>query len=367
MPAIQTKSASRRVLKNITVKKFLDDWVYRIDLDADYQREKIWSTKNQEELLDSILVDIDIPKLYLVEIKDSKQFDYECIDGKQRMTTLVRFFKPEKGEKSPLKIKFLEKSYTYEQLKKEHPSIAKKVEDYELTFSIYRPLDDEYVRQMFRRLQFGIRLNSGEMLKSQTGTIRDFIYLDIGNEGSFFRKSNLSEKRFSRPFTLAQICINSFAKAKPSGEFVRARFDDLQEFFEINHDIDKKDKNLIRIKKVLEIMDKKFGDDAKDISSRAVAVTGYLFVEELFKNKKSNLVSSFAKFYIKLLNEIEHNMELLSKYKEPKNTFILDGFQKYVMQASVEGYSIQRRHDFLKNAFDHYLKAKTKGKIIGEK
>ena len=62
----------KRTLLNISVKKFIDDYVYRIDLDADYQREKIWSAKQQEGLLDSILIDIDIPKMYLVEVKDNK-------------------------------------------------------------------------------------------------------------------------------------------------------------------------------------------------------------------------------------------------------------------------------------------------------
>ena len=70
-----TKSAKKRILQNISVKEFIDDYIYRIDIDADYQREKIWSTKQQEDLLDSILNDIDIPKIYLVKIKNSKQFD----------------------------------------------------------------------------------------------------------------------------------------------------------------------------------------------------------------------------------------------------------------------------------------------------
>jgi len=97
-----------RNLQNIPVKEFIDDYIYRIDLDADYQREKIWSTKQQEDLLDSIINDIDIPKIYLVEAKDSRQYDYECIDGKQRMTTLLRFFKPEPNEESPLMIRHLQ-------------------------------------------------------------------------------------------------------------------------------------------------------------------------------------------------------------------------------------------------------------------
>ncbi|OGA05340.1 MAG: hypothetical protein A2W68_18415 [Betaproteobacteria bacterium RIFCSPLOWO2_02_64_14] len=361
------KSAKPRSLQNITVKKFIDDYLYRIDLDADYQREKIWSIKQQEDLLDSIVKDIDIPKIYLVEVQDNKQFDYECIDGKQRMASLSRFFKPGTDEESPLTVRILERQYTYRQLKKEHPSIARQIERYKLSFCIYESIDDEYIREIFRRLQLGIRLNSGELLKTRTGTLRDFIYKDIGNNGPFLRHTNLSEKRFSRPFTLAQICINSFARAEPENDFVRARLQDIELFFEENHDLDRKDKNLTRIERVLKLMDKAFGKNAGVISSRAIAVSGYLFVEELVKNEKADRVPEFSQFYVKLLGEIKHNTDLLSKYEKPRNPSLMEEFQKYVLQASVEGYSIKRRHEYLKMAFDYYLDPKTNGKIIGGK
>lgn len=356
-----------RTLLNITVKKFIDDYVYRIDLDADYQREKIWTPKQQQQLLDSILRDIDIPKIYIVKVQGNKQFEYECIDGKQRMTSLLRFFKPDTGEEHPLKVRHYEKEYTYNEFKKAHPTDAKKIEDYTLSFTVYEPLDDEYVREIFRRLQLGIRLNSGELLKTRTGTIRDFVYKEIGNSGPFFRVTNLSEKRFSRPFTLSQICVNSFAKAKPNGEYARARLQDIEDFFEENHDLDKNDENLDRIRKVLKEMDSAFKKKGNMISSRAIAVTAYLFVEELYVNKQVNLVPTFAQFFFGLLEEINNNMELLSKYDKPANSTVMEGFQKYILQASVEGYSIKRRHDFLKKAFEYYQDKKTKGKIIGSK
>ncbi|MBI5872874.1 MAG: DUF262 domain-containing protein [Candidatus Omnitrophica bacterium] len=356
-----------RKLLNISVKEFIGDYVYRIDLDADYQREKIWTPKQQQLLLDSILRDIDIPKIYIVKVEGNKQFEYECIDGKQRMTALLRFFKPDPGEEHSLKVRHYEKEYTYEEFKKTHPTDAKKIEDYALSFTIYEPLDDEYVREIFRRLQLGIRLNSGELLKTRTGTIRDFVYKEIGNSGPFFRITNLSEKRFSRPFTLSQICVNSFAKAKPNGEFVRARLQDIEDFFEENHDLNKDDENLDRIRKVLKEIDKAFKKKGSMISSRAIAVTAYLFVEELFVNKRNNLIPLFAKCFFGLLEEINHNMELLSKYEKPANSTVMEEFQKYVLQASVEGYSIKRRHEFLKKVFDYYQDKKTKGKIIGSK
>ena len=205
------------------------------------------------------------------------------------------------------------------------------------------------------------------MLNSMTGTIRDFIYRDIGYDGPFFRNTKLSRWRFSPQFTLAQICINSFAKAEPDDEFVRARYEDIRAFFERFSELDESDENLDRIRKVLKHLDKAFGEDAIHISSRAVAVTAYLFAEELVKEKKTVQLRSFTEFYLKLLDEIKQNMKRIAKYHKPTNPLVLEEFQKYVLQASVEPYSIKRRHNFVKKAFEYYRKPKTKGQIIGSK
>ncbi|MBZ9569417.1 DUF262 domain-containing protein [Patescibacteria group bacterium] len=362
----KSKSEKRRSTLLLTVKEFINKYVYRIDLDADYQREKVWSKKEQELLLDSILRDIDIPKIYLAKVEGNKQFDFECIDGKQRMITLLNYFKPDPNEKNSLIVEVAGGKYTYKQLKKEYPKAAKKIENYELTFIIYKKIDDDLIREIFRRLQLGIRLNSGELLKTYTGAIRDFIYKEIGNKGPFFRYTKLSEKRFSRPFTLAQICINSFKRIE-TGDFVRARLVDIQDFFEDNYNLKKDDENLIRIKKVLKIMDAEFGEDAKDISSRGIAVTAYFFTENLYLKEKKGLIPKFVEFYLKLLDEIKHNMKLIKSYEKPENINLMEEFHKYILQASVEPYSIRRRHNFLKKAFDYYLNPETKGKIIGSK
>lgn len=356
-----------RELKSIAVKEFIDDYIYRIDLDADYQREKIWSREDQEKLIDSIIQNIDIPKLYLARVKDNENFDYECIDGKQRMTTLLNFLKPEQAGDNPLTVRVTGERYTYERLGEELPKLAKKIEDYELTFVIYPEIDDEeFLREIFRRLQLGVRLNAGELLKSHTGAMRDFVYKEMGKDAPFLRHTNLSEKRFSRQFTLAQICINSFSRAE-TGDFVRARYEDLEDFFKEKYNLEKKDKDLVRIREALGIMDKQFGEKANSISSRAVAVSAYLFMEELYDNDEESLMSSFVSFYIALLDDIKSNLKLLSNYEKPTNSTILEDFQKYISQASVEPYAIKRRNLFLQNAFKYYVNPKTKGRIIGDK
>jgi len=362
------KKVARQITRDllaITVKTFIEDYVYRIDLDADYQREKIWSRKNQEDLLDSVIKNIDIPKMYLARIEDDESFDFECIDGKQRMSTLLSFYKPEVNDEKPLAVPLAGEKYTYKRLKRENPNLANKIDNFELAFVVYPEIDDEdFLREIFRRLQLGVRLNSGELLKTYTGTMRDFVYEEMGRDAPFLRYTKLSEKRFSRQFTLAQICINSFRRSEDQ-DFGRSRYDDLGEFFKEKYDLKKDDENLERIRTVLKLMDKRFKEDAAAISSRAVAVSCYLFVETLYLNNQEDQISDFALFYKKLLDDLKSDLKLLSKYKKPCNTTILEEFQKHISQASVEPYAIKSRNRFLEKAFRHYLDPKTKGQIIG--
>jgi len=298
-------------------------------------------------------------------VKDSENFDYECIDGKQRMATLLNFYKPERTGEIPLTVRIAAERYTYERLKKDLAPLAQKIDDFELSFVIYpENLEEEFIREIFRRLQLGVRLNSGEMLKTHSGTLRDFVYKEMGKDAPFLRHTNLSEKRFSRQFTLSQICMNSFARSE-TGDFVRARYDDLEDFLKEKYNLDRRDENLVRIREVLKLMDNHFGENANSISSRAVAVSAYLFVEGLYVRKESRLMPRFVQFFVTLLDEIKDNLKLLRDFEKPENSTILEEFQKYISQASVEPYAIKRRDQFLDKAFKHYLNPKTKGKIIG--
>lgn len=362
----KSSSGSAREFLRLSVRQLVDKYAFLIDLESDYQREKVWSRKDQEQLLDSILRDIDIPKLYLARVRNSREFDYECIDGKQRLLTLSQFLSPKSGDGAPLKVEILNKFYTYSQLKTSFPDIQKQFDDYKLDFVIYEEasLNEEFIRLIFRRLQLGIRLNSGELLNSLLGSIREFVFKEIGKDGPFLRLTRLSDKRYSRQFALAQMCINSFSRSREES-FRRARLDDLESFFGEESDLSNRDENLVRIRKVLKAMDDGFGDAAACISSRAGAVSAYLFCEELVRVKRQGKIPSFAKFYSLLLSGIEADMKLMSDYKQPKNRRVLEDFQKYILQASVEPYAIKRRDDFLREAFSYYSAAATKGKIVG--
>ena len=61
----------------------------KIDLDPPYQRGRVWLNKDKEAFIDSIYFDI-LPSPIIMN-NDNTIGKYICIDGKQRITTIVEF------------------------------------------------------------------------------------------------------------------------------------------------------------------------------------------------------------------------------------------------------------------------------------
>jgi len=60
-------------------------------VDPEYQRLFRWSLTQQTRLIESILLDIPMPPIFLAQNEDSK---HEVIDGLQRVSTVIKFFAP---------------------------------------------------------------------------------------------------------------------------------------------------------------------------------------------------------------------------------------------------------------------------------
>jgi hypothetical protein len=59
-----------------------------IDVTPEYQRHFVWNQERQSQLIESILLGIPVPSLFMATNKDST---WEVVDGLQRITTLVNF------------------------------------------------------------------------------------------------------------------------------------------------------------------------------------------------------------------------------------------------------------------------------------
>lgn len=62
----------------------------RLILDTEWQREYVWDKKRSSRLIESFLIDLPVPVIYLAVNDEEK---YEVIDGLQRLTSVFNFFR----------------------------------------------------------------------------------------------------------------------------------------------------------------------------------------------------------------------------------------------------------------------------------
>ncbi|MCL0081028.1 DUF262 domain-containing protein [Peptococcaceae bacterium] len=158
----------------------------RLELRPDFQRNEVWTKPAQIMLIDTILRNIPIPKIYIKStIKDGDTYRI-VIDGQQRLTAILRFVQNDLALNKPYEGKYA--GYKFNDLPAEIQNIVLR---YKIDINeIFNPTDEE-IRDLYARVnKYTIQLNKQELRKA------DF-------PGDFIKKSEkLSELPF---FTKAKI------------------------------------------------------------------------------------------------------------------------------------------------------------------
>ncbi|KAF9650444.1 hypothetical protein BDM02DRAFT_1436731 [Thelephora ganbajun] len=149
-----------------------------IDLDPEYQRDVVWPEAKQMGLIDSVLHNFYIPPIiFCVRSEEDGTEKRTCIDGKQRLTSIHRFF---------LGLICFKDSFTNQKLwyKQMKGKTARKLlpEKYRTLFENkmivcieYEGLRDDQEREMFQRVQMGMALTPAERLQAINGPFPDII------------------------------------------------------------------------------------------------------------------------------------------------------------------------------------------------
>lgn len=89
---LQNARVSQRAVSR-NIKDLLRDFENEEIVIPPYQRAFVWDTKNKSRFIESILMDIPIPPIFLLEKIESRsgEVKYEVIDGSQRLNTLRAF------------------------------------------------------------------------------------------------------------------------------------------------------------------------------------------------------------------------------------------------------------------------------------
>lgn len=121
----------------------------RLILNPEWQRDFVWDKKRSSRLIESFLIDLPIPVVYLALNNEGK---YEVIDGLQRLTSVFRFFKNE-YELRGLEIKQELNGFKFEALPE---NLQAKLEDSTIrTFELPPSTPQDLMFVIFERLNTG--------------------------------------------------------------------------------------------------------------------------------------------------------------------------------------------------------------------
>lgn len=160
--SIFTKAQDALVLQNSDLSlKSVSDMVSSgsIDISPKYQRRERWDEEKESGLIESFLLNIPVPPIYLAE---DHYGVYSVIDGKQRLSAINKFLN------NDLRLKNLEKFHLLEGLNFSElpPSLANalSIRPYLRVVTLLRQSDPDLKHEVFLRLnKAGVSLNSQEI------------------------------------------------------------------------------------------------------------------------------------------------------------------------------------------------------------
>lgn len=183
----------RRQTSEWTVR-MLADLRGRINTEAEYQRGQVWSTPQQQLLIDSLLRSFDLPKIFFRKLPDGSKHLFDVVDGVQRLTAIWRFL----ADEYPLP-----KSYDYPDLGsvggRRWSALPQDAQDRlqfaKVTVTELETDNDDDIRELFQRLQQGEPLNAAERRNAMTGPVRDFVAQTLARH-PLWPETGISKRRF---------------------------------------------------------------------------------------------------------------------------------------------------------------------------
>jgi hypothetical protein len=155
-----------------------------IDIRPSYQRRERWHARKQSALIESFLLNVPVPPVYLAEDEYGR---YSVVDGKQRITSIFRFMSNELALSNLETFREVE-GLRFSQLPQDLKN-ALEVRPYLRVITLLKQSDPQLKFEVFTRLNRGGEAMSPQELRNVAfrGELNDAIYLLA--EHAFLRKA----------------------------------------------------------------------------------------------------------------------------------------------------------------------------------
>lgn len=191
----------------------------RINVEPLYQRRgEVWTLEKRQLLIDSILNDYDVPKLYFHTLTqankgEGREFDYAIIDGRQRLEAIWGFA----NDEFPLSDDFVFLSDTsvvargmrYSQLGLLFPRLKIRFDSFTLPIVCVETDDPDLIEDMFSRLNEAVPLNAAEKRNAIGGPMAQCIR-EISEHYFFVEKVRFPDSRYQHREAAAKLLFIEF-------------------------------------------------------------------------------------------------------------------------------------------------------------
>ena len=196
-----------------------------IKLDPPYQRMGgVWTLEKKQLLIDSILNDYDIPKIYFHALTTGQEpiggHEYTVIDGRQRLETIWEFIdggfylsKDFEYQRDPsTKLSGL----NYEDISQKYPRIKIQFDSFILPVVGVETDDDDLIEDMFSRLNEAVPLNAAEKRNAIGGdlvrSIREISEHELFKHKVCFTNKRYQHREVAARMLLIEDCMQNIGK-----------------------------------------------------------------------------------------------------------------------------------------------------------
>lgn len=263
-----------------------------IDPRPPYQRSPVWSASQKQLLIDSMLRGFNIPQLYLTKAQNADQYQWEVVDGQQRLRAIWEFFDGAyklSEDSEPLG----EHDIANKAFSELHPEIKNRLHGHSLSFVILEEENEGEIEEMFLRLQNGSSLNSAEKRNAISGELRDFVRDTASTHRLFTGCVRFPDKRYAHHEIVAQML-----RIEMQGGPAVITHTQLKPMYENGKRYNKNSTEAKNIRRVLNFLARAFPQKSPELSKVNVISLYTVASELLARFAISNRANEFGEWFV---------------------------------------------------------------------
>ena len=328
-------------------------WWYQernnIDMEPVYQRKGgLWSPYDKAFLVDSILNDFDIPKLYIADFTFGNTFlnrakkPFAVIDGKQRFEAIFDFF--DGKIELDKEFKYLDDpalqlaQLRYGEIARKHPKIASKFSNYNLTVSSVITDEEEKISDLFVRLNRSKPLTGAEIRNAMSGVVPE-LTRNIAGHQFFTTCVKFQTERGQDKNTAAKLLLVEFSR-----KFTNTKKTQLDQFAKegLISEYSEISEAAKRVAAVLDNMCEVFLCRDPLLSSSTPVIMYYWLVRNISSEEKKSLRNSLAQF--DQARKLNRKIALVSPQQADAGLLMYDN----LCRSADDQWSLELRYNMLK-------------------